>query len=201
MSQATTTKTELSIPTIDSADPVKMLTWPRSLTSLVSSLDYTTNTLPATCSITQSDREAMIRRATEIDRASSAREPQAGATITREVLSLLLAFPGRDPDVATAKIRAGAFATALDDLPAWAVREAAQRWMRGECGNDGKWAPTPPQLRTAAVGIIKAAQGMAAMLRRVATAAIAPAPPTDAEAAEMASRSNAVLDSILRARA
>ena len=60
-----------------------------------------------------------------------------------------------------------------------AVREAARRWMRGECGNAGAWAPTPPQLRKAALGIVKAAQGMAAVLRRLATAGIAA--PTDDE--------------------
>jgi len=73
-----------------------------------------------------------------------------------EVARLLLAFPASSlgPDAATA--RSEAYAIALEDVPAWTVKAAARRWIRGEVSVLGdkpnlSFPPSPPQLRTLAL--------------------------------------------------
>jgi hypothetical protein len=70
-----------------------------------------------------------------------------------EVTGLLVSFPMQALSDATARARSRAYATALDDLPAWAVSEACRRWIRAEVEGDHNFnfAPSPPVLRTIAI--------------------------------------------------
>lgn len=63
-----------------------------------------------------------------------------------ELGKLLAAFPTQDPGLA-AGLRVDAYREAIDDAPAWAVREARLRVIRGQVeGLRKDFAPTPPQL-------------------------------------------------------
>lgn len=65
--------------------------------------------------------------------------------IGAELAKLVMALPKQDPGVG-APILAEAYLDAIGDAPAWAVREARLRFMRGETpGLSQAFAPTPPQ--------------------------------------------------------
>ncbi len=66
----------------------------------------------------------------------------------------LLLMDNRRLDAASSDALTSAYLDALEDLPAWSVREALRKWNRGESnpGPDGKkhdfnWSPKPPILR------------------------------------------------------
>lgn len=65
------------------------------------------------------------------------------------IANFLLAYPVANASTESGKARGQAYQQALDDIPAWAIAEAARRWNRGEAGegNDYKWAPAPAVLR------------------------------------------------------
>ncbi|WP_336488314.1 hypothetical protein [Methylobacterium nigriterrae] len=70
----------------------------------------------------------------------------------------------------TADIKIGAYLDAVDDLPAWAIREAMRRWRRGEVSGDARdldFAPKPPRLRRLAQSIAATASGQAIRLQRI----------------------------------
>lgn len=72
-----------------------------------------------------------------------------GATDTRdkavELAKLTTAFPTQGQDATSSDLRMEAYFEALSGLPAWAVREARARIIRGETMLDTRFAPTPPQ--------------------------------------------------------
>jgi len=73
-------------------------------------------------------------------------------------------------DEETVSIKAEAYLDALEDLPAWAVREAIRRWRRGEVNADAKdldFAPKPPRLRRIAQAIAAVPVGQALRLQRI----------------------------------
>lgn len=70
--------------------------------------------------------------------------PDERAAIGAELAKLLTALPKQDPGV-TAILLADAYREAIGDAPAWAVREARLRIIRGKVP-DVKFAPPPPQL-------------------------------------------------------
>lgn len=89
-------------------------------------------------------------------------------------------------DADTADIKIGAYRDAVEDLPAWAVREAIRRWRRGDVSGDTRdldFAPKPARLRRLAEGIAATASGQAIRLRRI-LAAEAEEPVSEAQAAE-----------------
>lgn len=95
------------------------------------------------------------------------------ATLT----GFLGAFPATDTGEAGSRMRGAAFATALDDMPAWAVAAACRDWLRGEHGAGGEnyaFAPSPPQLRRLAARHIAIAKGRAATLEALASAVVEP---------------------------
>lgn len=73
------------------------------------------------------------------------------------VAALLLKGGGAKLDKASSDALTEDYLDALDDLPAWCVREALRKWNRGESERlDGKphdfnWRPTPPTVRRLAL--------------------------------------------------
>ena len=68
------------------------------------------------------------------------------------ILGLLLAGGGIKLDKTSADVMTDAYLDALEDLPAWTVREAIRKWNRGESvridkPHDFNWRPSPPILR------------------------------------------------------
>lgn len=66
----------------------------------------------------------------------------------KAIAVVLAAYPISGGDE-MARARVQAFRVALDDVPAWAVEEAARDWLRGQVPSDYNttFAPLPPQLR------------------------------------------------------
>jgi len=68
------------------------------------------------------------------------------------ILSLLLSGGGIKLDKTSADVLADTYLDALEDLPAWTVREAIRKWNRGESvridkPHDFNWRPSSPILR------------------------------------------------------
>ena len=60
---------------------------------------------------------------------------------------------------------------ALGDLPAHAIVDAVDKWLRGEAGNhDYHWAPVPAILREVALSVISPARSRAQQVRRLLAA-------------------------------
>ena len=60
-----------------------------------------------------------------------------------------------------------AYEMALDEVPTWAVEEAARRWNSGKSGPQ-RFAPSPPELRCLADEVVLITKGKIAALRRLA---------------------------------
>ncbi|WP_187278926.1 hypothetical protein [Methylobacterium sp. WL2] len=74
-------------------------------------------------------------------------------------------------------IRAETYLDALDDLPAWTIREGIRRWFKGKCGGTPKdydFAPSEARLHGVAEGIVRATQGQAICFRRLLAAEAEP---------------------------
>lgn len=132
---------------------------------------------------TGAQRVAIERRITELRRAD---RPGPDAEILSYVGDLILEYATARMDERTVKAKAGAYLDTLEDLPAWAVKEAIRRWRRGDVEADAQtldFAPRPARLRAIAERVALVARGQAGRLQRILDAE----PDTelsDAEAAE-----------------
>ena len=93
-------------------------------------------------------------------------------TALREVARLLLAFPAGNVSEAVAEARSEAYEIALEDVPAWTVKAAARRWIKGEVATLGdkvnlSFPPSPPQLRALALDEWAKARGALWRYRRL----------------------------------
>jgi len=73
-------------------------------------------------------------------------------------------------DADLADIEIDAYRDALDDLPAWTVREALRRWRRGEVGGNRRdldFAPKEHRLREIALSVEASVRGQIIRLQRV----------------------------------
>ncbi|MCM5558503.1 hypothetical protein [Pleomorphomonas sp. JP5] len=99
-------------------------------------------------------------------------------TALREVARLLLAFPVSNLSVAAAEARSEAYEIAIEDVPAWTVKAAARRWIKGEVANLGdkvnlSFPPSPPQLRALALDEWAKARGALWRYRRLMAGRVA----------------------------
>lgn len=82
--------------------------------------------------------------------------PDDRAAIGIELAKLLTAFPAQDQSDVPADMRIDAYVDALGVMPAWAVREARLKVVRGEVPDINKnFAPTPPQFADIAKAIMR----------------------------------------------
>jgi hypothetical protein len=65
------------------------------------------------------------------------------------ISKMIMTLAGREAGGLSAEARGEAYMAALEDVPYWAVEEAARSWYRGECGAgyDYRWMPAPSDLR------------------------------------------------------
>lgn len=119
--------------------------------------------------ITEQHRAALLERAAMIESFGRDRRPDKAVAI---ISTLLMSFPHKEMGDTGAAIKLGAYRLAIDDLPTWAVDEAAKRWIRGDEGVH-EYAPSPPQFRAAAEGVMKIAKGKAIHLRKLAAMPVA----------------------------
>lgn len=99
---------------------------------------------------TEEHRAAMTARLAALhDGLTDGEDPRPGQAAKRDVvLALLAAFPTFGVAADGARATANLYVRALADLPTWAVREAAARFLSGETllPWSGERCPTPPQL-------------------------------------------------------
>lgn len=92
------------------------------------------------------EREAMEERRTYLREHLAPGDPR----LMRPIVGVLLgAFPTFAVDRETAETQVNLTVRALDDVPVWAVQEAAARFVKGRVRVlwDQQRAPTPPQIR------------------------------------------------------
>lgn len=89
----------------------------------------------------------------------------------------LLLKSGQKLDQAASDVLTDDYFDALEDLPAWTVREALRRWNRAESApidpkqpHDFRWAPKPPILRKLAEHELVRVQGRIRLLQRLCDA-------------------------------
>jgi hypothetical protein len=112
-------------------------------------------------------RAAIAQR---IDDLHAASRPGPSKTIVAIIAELVTEYAPARLDEDTADIKIGAYRDAVDELPAWAVREAVRRWRRGEVSGDSRdldFAPKPARLRRLAQSIAATATGQAIRLQRL----------------------------------
>lgn len=116
---------------------------------------------------TGAQRRAIAQRVTDLRRLS---EPGPVAATISTLGELIQEYAPSRLDAETVSIKAEAYLDAVEDLPAWAVREAVRRWRRGDVSGDLQdlnFAPRPARLRRIASTIALAASGQALRLQRV----------------------------------
>lgn len=60
-----------------------------------------------------------------------------------------------------------AYSMAIEEVPTWAVEEAARLWISGKCGPQ-RFAPSPPELRCTSDRVVRVTEGKIACLRKLA---------------------------------
>lgn len=121
---------------------------------------------------------AELDRFTRLDQLITIRETMMtnDAAMSVMVAGLLIKGGGQKLDKASADALTEDYLDALDDLPAWCVREAMRKWNRAESpALDGKrhdfnWKPTPPTLRRLAQHELASVKGRIINLDRLLNA-------------------------------
>lgn len=123
--------------------------------------------------LTDSERARIAAKIAELQAVAEADDaPENQKSRLGIVASMLMAYPMSGGSEETGRARAMAYLAALDDLPPWAVADAVRRWHRGECGADHnyRFAPSPAELRGAAMDILQPARQTIAHLTSILTA-------------------------------
>jgi hypothetical protein len=116
-----------------------------------------------------------LARFTRLDQAITIRETSMSndAALSVMVAGLLIKGGGTKLDKQSADALTEDYLDALEDLPAWCVREAMRKWNRAESPPlDGKrhdfnWKPTPPTLRRLAQHELASVKGRIINLNRL----------------------------------
>lgn len=88
------------------------------------------------------------------------------------VANMLMAYPMSGGSEEAGRARAGAYLSAIDDIPPWAIAEAVRRWHRGEgpVSSNFRFAPAPAELRFAAMQVLQPAKQTIAHLTSILNA-------------------------------
>lgn len=203
------TSSAAALPAVDLREPSTLLLLPAWLELQIAAVsdlgagrtivDTTTGkitgrvaTIPASKMPTGPQRQAIAQRIAELQDAARPGPTKRTLAMLGELINEHA--PSR-LDEETVSIKAEAYLDALEDLPAWAVREAIRRWRRGEVNADAKdldFAPKPPRLRRIAQAIAAVPVGQALRLQRILDAE-PEKPLTDAQREENQARYGEVL--------
>lgn len=185
MSKDLVARQPVSLPSVDVRDPSSMLCLPEWLAQQLGGVsdrgqgrvifDRTSGepprivpTIPASLMPTGAQRQAI---ATRIDELEDAQRPGPVERTVAIIGEIIAEHATGRMDEMVAGVKTDAFLDALEDLPAWAIREAVRRWRRGEVDGvdpqDFKFAPKPQQLRRAAMLMVNVARGQAVRLQRI----------------------------------
>ena len=187
MAQDLQTSSRAGLPAVDLRQPSSLLLLPEWLAQQVGAvsdlgagrtiIDPDTKaivgqvaTIPKSLMPTGAQRAAIARRIEELDYAS---QPGPENAVISIIGDLILEYAPSRPDEAVIAAKTDGYLDAVEDLPAWAIREAIRRWRRGECdasAHDLEFAPKPARLKRIAEGIATVASGQASRLRRILAA-------------------------------
>lgn len=112
-------------------------------------------------------RAAIARRIDELHAASM---PGPLASTLAVIGSIVSRNPAARQDEDLASIEIEAYRDALEELPAWTVREALRRWRRGEVGGNKRdldFAPKEHRLREIALTVEASVRGQIIRLQRI----------------------------------
>jgi hypothetical protein len=121
-------------------------------------------TLPERAALTTAQKSALVSHIAELRRLTAETPVNAnrfaGDTLAI-VTKLLLVLPGQKTTETGAEAKGEAYMAALDDVPSWAVAEAARLWYRGQCDHvsagprgavhNYSFSPSPAILRNIAM--------------------------------------------------
>lgn len=138
-----------------------------------------------------------LQDALDID-SSPARQDAENDEQGRRIAELLTAYASQLGEDEAAAL-AGAYRIALDDVPAWALREAVRGWLRGEVGGSAarrSFPPPAPILRDYALSRIAVTKGRIVALRRLLDARERPRALTHEERAQAHERFSRLIDDL-----
>lgn len=98
----------------------------------------------------ENDRNWMLDRIEALENALRPASHQGIREQVAQLYTVMSARSGGEDDIRTLQ---NVFCQDLGDLPLFGIVEAASQWRRGSIG-DGKWAPTPAELRKHVVIIV-----------------------------------------------
>lgn len=120
------------------------LTWPQSIKRLNASMigDFLTAEIPAP--ISETDQLWISKRTAQLEAWRAPAADDRGQIL--QVLAVLFtSYPAAAVSDATASVRIKAYLEALSDRPAWAIKRAAERWLKGDVTDvDRKALDFPP---------------------------------------------------------
>lgn len=175
-------KANPTAPTIHDLPLIRSL--PPDVESLIASVQ-TDGRLPEGTNLSTSSRQQMFEMSERLQAIMADKRPEVE---TKTLTFLLSVFPRQAGSGDVSDMLLMAYDMALEDVPTWAVEEAARRWISGKCG-ERRFAPTPPEMRLAADEVVLLARGRAAVLRTIAKAEIV-IPPTPEQLARAATLAN-----------
>ena len=184
MAQDLQTSSSAALPAVDVHNPESLLSLPPWLAKQIAAvsdlgygrtlLDPVTKaiigqvaTIPRSKMPTGPQRAAIAQRIEELHAASMPGPLASTLSVIGSIVSRNTAAR-QDEDLASIEIEA--YRDALDDLPAWTVREALRRWRRGEVGGNRRDLDFPPKehrLRQIALGVESAVRGQIIRLQRL----------------------------------
>lgn len=149
-------------------------------------------TLPASLMPTPAQRAFIERRVMELE---NLERPGPAKEIDATIGALIVRYATVRQDDDMMRARMDGYRLVLRELPAWAVREAYARWLKGEIGREYDASFPPPErvLYECAKGLLQAAMGQRIGLQMVLDAE-GYQPPSEEEMAERRRR----LDSVIR---
>jgi hypothetical protein len=136
-------------------------------------------TLPASSMPNQTQRAFIERRVAELDLMT---QPGPVKEIDATIGALMLRYMTARQDDEMMRARVEGYRIVLRDFPAWAVREAYARWLKGEIGREHDASFPPPErvLHNCAKTLLMAAMGQRVGLQMVLDAE-SYQPPSEAE--------------------
>jgi hypothetical protein len=98
--------------------------------------------------------------------------PGERKAILTELAKMFAAFPAQEQSDIPTSLRMDAYLEAIGLKPAWAVREARLRVIRGETDLSTRFAPTPPQLALEVSAVLRPLQDDLVDLDRLSVAEV-----------------------------
>lgn len=123
-------------------------------------------TLPASSMPSPTQRAYIERRVTELELMA---QPGPAKEIDATIGAIIIRYATTRQDDDMMRARMEGYRIVLRDFPAWTVREAYARWLKGEIGREHDASFPPPErvLHDAAKGLLMAAIGQRAGLQLV----------------------------------